>query len=73
VRDGTRYLLKVFHVGNDSWTDYRKDDETDANIDDYGLIHYPWTSVLGVRVRKFEEPNAGNIGGLVRRWIPPPR
>ncbi|MGW8205688.1 MAG: hypothetical protein ACWGMY_01865 [Hyphomicrobiaceae bacterium] len=73
VRDGTRYLLKVFHVGNDSWTDYRKDGETDANIDDYGLIHYPWTSVLGVRVRKFEEPNAGNIGGLVRRWIPPPR
>jgi hypothetical protein len=73
VRDGTRYLLKIFHRGNDSWMDYRQEGETDESIDDYGLVHYPWTSILGVRERQLEEPKSGNIGGLVRRWIPPPR
>ena len=72
VRDGSRYLLKVFHEGNDRWMAYRQDGETDANIDDYGLIHYPWTSVLGVRVRKLEQPRPGTIGGIVRRWLPHP-
>jgi len=72
VRDGSRYLLKVFHKGKDRWMAYRHEGETDANIDDYGLIHYPWTSVLGIRVRKFEQPNPGTYGGIVRRWLPPP-
>ena len=73
VRDGTRYLLKAFHDGNDRWMDYRIDGETDANIDDDRLIHYPWTGVLGVRVRKLEQPKPGTIGAIVRRWKPPPR
>jgi hypothetical protein len=70
VRDGTRYLLKVFHDSNDRWMDYRQDGETDADLDDYALIHKPWTGVLGVRVRKLEQPNPGTIGGIVRRWLP---
>jgi len=72
VRDGSRFLLKIFHKGKDRWMAYRQEGETDANIDDYGLIHYPWTSVLGVRVRKLEQPRPGTIGGIVRRWLPPP-
>ncbi|MEM7776328.1 MAG: hypothetical protein AAF732_12030 [Pseudomonadota bacterium] len=68
VRDGTRYLLKVFSEGEDSWMDYRQDGETDENIDDYGIVHYPWTAILGVRVRKFENPGPDNLGGIVRSW-----
>jgi hypothetical protein len=70
VRDGTRYLLKVFHDGKDRWMAYRKEGETAANLDDYALIHKPWTGVLGVRVRQLEQPNPGTYGGIVRRWLP---
>ena len=70
VRDGTRYLLKVFHDGKDRWMAYRKEGETAGNLDDYALIHKPWTGVLGVRVRQLEQPNPGTYGGIVRRWLP---
>jgi hypothetical protein len=73
VRDGTRYLLRIFSEGEDSWMDYRKDGETDANMDDYGLIHYPWTALLGIRDRNPEQPKPGTYGGIVRRWLPQPR
>ena len=69
VRDGTRFLLKLFHDGGDSWMDYRQDGETDANIDDYDLVHYPWTGILGIRLRQPEEPKPGTYGGMVRRWL----
>lgn len=70
VRDGTRYLLKIFHDNNDRWMAYRRDGESDADLGDYDLIHKPWTGVLGVRVRKLEQPNPSTIGGIVRRWLP---
>jgi hypothetical protein len=70
VRDGTRYLLKVFHDVNDRWMDYRQDGETHADLDDYDLVHYPWTAVLGLRDRQPERPTPGTYGGLVRRWLP---
>jgi hypothetical protein len=73
VRDGTRYLLQLFHAGNDSWMAFRQDGETDATIDDYGLIHYPWTAVLGIRPRQLELPAPDNYGGKVRRWLPAPQ
>ena len=72
VRDGTRFLLKIFRKHGDSWIKYRQEGETDADLDDYDIIHYPWTSVLGVRNRNPEEPKPGNYGGLVRSWIPAP-
>jgi hypothetical protein len=72
VRDGTRFLLKIFHKGKDRWMAYRQPGETDANIDDYGLVHYPWTSILGVRDRNLEEPKPGTVGGIIRGWRPPP-
>lgn len=34
VRDGTRYLLKVFHEGKDRWMAYRREGETDTNLND---------------------------------------
>ena len=70
VRDGTRYLLKAFHDSKDRWMNYRPDGEADANIDDYGLIHYPWTAILGIRPRQFEQPTPGTYGSIVRRWLP---
>ncbi len=73
VRDGTRYLLKLFHDGKDRWMAHRREGETDANLDDYDLIHKAWTGVLGVRVRQPEQPNPGTYGGIVRRWLPQPR
>jgi hypothetical protein len=73
VRDGTRYLLGLFHNGKDRWMAFRQDGQTDAEITDYDLIHYPWTAVLGIRDRKLEPPQPGSIGALVRRRLPPPR
>jgi hypothetical protein len=72
VRDGTRYLLKLFHGFGDSWIAYRQEGETDADLDDYDVIHYPWTAVLGVRDRKPAQPKPGTYGGVVRRWLPAP-
>ncbi len=73
VRDGTRYLLSIFHDGKERWMAHRREGETDANLNDYNLIHKAWTGVLGVRVRKPQQPNPGTYGGIVRRWLPHPR
>ena len=69
VRDGTRFLLKAFHDSNDRWMDYRQDGQLTTEVDDYKLIHHPWTAVLGLRDRQPERPSAGNYGGIVRRWL----
>lgn len=73
VRDGTRYLLKIFHNGNDQWMAYRAQGKTDQDVDDYDLVHKAWTGVLGVRVRNIETAEPGTYGGVVRRWLPHPR
>jgi hypothetical protein len=72
VRDGTRYLLDVFHAGGDRWMTYREPGETAADIDDYDLVHKAWTAVLGVREREIESPGPGTYGGVVRGWLPAP-
>ena len=69
VRDGTRFLLKVFHDGGDRWM---KGETAAANNTDYDLIHKPWTRVLGIRPRHLEQPKPGTYGGIVRHWLPPP-
>jgi hypothetical protein len=73
VRDGTRFLLELFHGGGDRWMAYREPDETDADVDDYDLVHKAWTAVLGVRPRVLEQPEPGTYGGVVRAWLPQPR
>lgn len=72
VRDGTRYLLEVFHEGDDSWMAYREPGESDAEVDGYDLIHKAWTGVLGVRERVLEPTVPGTYGGIVRRWLAAP-
>jgi hypothetical protein len=72
VRDGTRYLLNVFHAGGDRWMTYREPGQTDRDADDYDLIHKAWTAVLGVREREIEQPEPGTYGGVVRGWLPAP-
>lgn len=72
VRDGTRYLLKIFHDNNDTWMS-DKNEDPDADPSDYDRIHRPWTAALGLRERRPEQPLPGTYGGLVRRWLPPPR
>lgn len=71
VRDGSRYLLKVFHDSNGRWMNYRGKGERNADLADDELIYYPWKGVLGLRVRQPEEPKPGTYGGIVRRWLPP--
>jgi hypothetical protein len=73
VRDGTRYLLKLFHAGGDRWMTYRERDETDEDVDDYDLVHKAWTGILGVRARIIEPAEPGTYGGVVRGWLPHPR
>jgi hypothetical protein len=70
VRDGTRYLLKLFHQGKDRWMSFRQEGETDATIDDYGLVHYPWTAILGVRTRRLGHSGPVAHGDLASRWRP---
>jgi hypothetical protein len=70
VREGSRYLLKAFQGSNNRWMNYRKDDESDDDLDDHDLINLPWKAILGLRDRKPASPEPGTYGGIVRRWLP---
>ena len=72
VRDGARYLLNLFHSLKDDWSAYREPGETDAEVEDYDLIHKPWTGISGVRIRVWEPADPGTYGGVVRKWLPAP-
>lgn len=64
VRDGTRYLLRLYYAAGDSWIDYRRSPA--ENPDDYDLIHKPWTGAGGVRARIMEPPVEGTYGSIFR-------
>jgi hypothetical protein len=68
VRDGTRYLLKLFHAAHDTWMDHREPYDADT-VDDYGKIHKPWTGMSGIRARVPEPASAGTYGSIVRAWM----
>jgi hypothetical protein len=68
LRDGTRYLLKLFHAAGDRWMAHREPDEP-ANTGDYNEIHKAWTGMAAVRVRVPEPPGPGTYGGVVRQWL----
>ncbi len=70
VRDGSRYLLQVFHESGDEWMAYREEDQTEADLNDYKLIHKPWTGLTGLRLRNLEEPKPGTYGDIARRKHP---
>jgi hypothetical protein len=73
VRDGTRYLLKSFHDDGKRWINDRDESDGNAGQRHYRKIHRPWTAVLGLRDRKPLQPAPGTYGGIIRRWLPPPR
>ena len=68
TRDGTRYLLEVFHAGGDRWMAYREPGETEP-IHSYDAIHKSWEGIAGVRDRTFEPVKPGTYGSIVRRWL----
>jgi hypothetical protein len=68
VRDGTRYLLKLFHTAGDHWMAYRGPHEP-VKTTDYDTVHKAWTGMAGVRVRVPEPAEPGTYGGIVRQWL----
>jgi hypothetical protein len=72
VRDGTRYILKIFHDDGDRWISSRDESEQNASENHYDKIHRPWTAMLGLRDRKPLQPAPGTYGGIIRRWLPSP-
>jgi hypothetical protein len=72
LRDGTRYLLKLFHTAGDHWMAHREPNEK-AKVSDYDAVHKAWTGMAGVRVRVPEPAKPGTYGGVVRRWLGYPR
>jgi hypothetical protein len=72
VRDGTRYLLKLFHTYGDNWMAYPEPNLAVADAEDYDLIHKAWTGIAGVRDRVWEPILPGTYGETVRRWLPQP-
>lgn len=73
VRDGSRYLLQLYHAAGDQWMAHREPYEKGKTVDDYELIHKAWTGLEGLRVRIPEAPVRGTYGGVVRTWLPHPR
>lgn len=72
VRDGTRYLLRLFHSAGDSWMAHREPWNT-PKVSDYDAIHKAWTGMAGVRVRIPEPEVPGTYGSIVRQWLGYPR
>jgi hypothetical protein len=68
LRDGTRYLLRLFHAAGDRWMAHREPGST-TQPSDYDLIHTAWTGMSGVRVRVPEEAAPATYGGIVRQWL----
>ena len=68
LRDGTRYLLKLFHGAGDHWMAYREPGST-SQPSDYDLIHAAWTGMSAVRARVPEPAAMGTYGGVVRAWL----
>ena len=68
VRDGTRYLLRLFHVAGDSWIEHREPDET-SRSNSYDKMHKPWTGIAGIRARAPEPVRAGTYGSVFRKSV----
>ncbi len=69
VRDGTRYLLSVFHNNGKRWMGDAKTGQGDDNQDDYDRVHRPWTAMLGLRDRKIKPPEPGSLGDIIRKRL----
>jgi hypothetical protein len=72
LRDGTRYLLNLFHSAGDRWMSHREPNEP-TDTGDYNEVHKAWTGMAAVRVRIPEPARPGNYGGVIRQWLGYPR
>lgn len=72
VRDGTRYLLKLFHAAGERWMAHREPYE-EKEVSQYDAIHKVWTGMAGVRERVPEHPEPRSYGAVVRAWLGYPR
>ncbi len=72
VRDGTRYLMSLYHAAGDSWMAIPDATERRGHVSEYNLLHKPWTGVAGVRRRVIEPAADGTYGGVFRAAFPAP-
>jgi hypothetical protein len=72
LRDGTRYLLKLFHQAGNRWMAYREPNEP-ADTGAYNEVHKAWTGISAVRVRVPDPVLPGTYGAVVRGWLGYPR
>lgn len=67
VRHGARFVLQLYEQSGRSWLAYRHggnslEEDSEEELDDYQLIHKPWTATAGLVRRDFEPVNSGSYG-----------
>jgi hypothetical protein len=64
VRHGSRYILSLYEKAGHSWMNYRekREQKPGYEVEDYDLIHKPWTATSGVGRRDFEPVVPGSYG-----------
>ena len=80
LRDGARYLLKLFRAAGNRWMAHREPEERaqhrlaadGGKVSDYNIVHKPWTGIAGIRVRRMEADAPGTYGGIIRQWLKAP-
>lgn len=77
VRDGSRYLMRLFHDSGDSWLAYRETrlsaSATATNpADPYEMMHKVWTGMLGIRPRTPNPIEPHTYAAVVRSWLKAP-
>jgi hypothetical protein len=72
LRDGTRYVMKLFHAAGNRWMSHREPNEP-ADTGVYNEVHKAWTGMAAVRVRVPEPAQPRTYGGAVRQWLGYPR
>lgn len=78
VRDGTRYLLNLYHTAGDSWLAHRETRLSaaaiDPNSDDYyEMMHKVWTGMLGIRPRTPNPVEPDTYAAIIRSWLKTPQ
>ncbi len=74
VRDGTRYLMRLFHADGDSWLAHTENRlsaaASNTNSDDHDeTMHKVWTAMLSIRPRTPSPIEPHTCAAVVRRWL----
>ena len=68
LRDGTRYVLELFHKAGNRWMRHREPNEP-ADTGAYNEVHKAWTGMGAVRLRSPEPDSPGTYGSVIRQWL----